>query len=75
MTRPDEPNRTRGVFIHGDRNEMRAPQYSIADLERYAAVGGWFPVEEITPDEVLQELANWPDAVDEIRKTFERHKG
>ena len=29
--------------------------------------------EEITPEQVLEELANWPEARDHARKVFERH--
>ena len=74
MTQPDGPNKHRGVFVHGDHDEFQAPQYSVDDLEKFATRGGWFPCEEITPEQAVAELENWYEGRLEILRVLERHK-
>lgn len=54
-----------GLFIHGDRNELQPPRYTIADLEAWDNAGpsgfAFLPVEEIDIPEVLLELESWPE--------------
>lgn len=59
----------RGLFVHGDRNEIQAPKWDIADL-----AGDILIAEEITPAQVLAEIANWPEAVAEVQRCFDRHR-
>ena len=73
MTLPKQPWSNRGVFVHGDVDEMEAPEYSLTDLETFATKGGWFPCEEITPAEVLEELANWPEGQADIAGVLNCH--
>lgn len=68
MTRPLVESSKRGIFFHGDREEIQAPAWSIATL---VACG---KVVEITPDEALNELASWPEGQQEARKVLERHR-
>ena len=68
MTRPHEPDSYRGLFIHGERDELQAPEWTTAML----AAGGRGAV-EITPEEALQILERWPVARGEAEKCFARH--
>ncbi len=63
-----------GLFIHGTRNEFQAPRYSVEELTRWSTEGGFLPVEEITPDDVLHELEDWAEAQIELRAVFERYR-
>jgi hypothetical protein len=67
MTRPDG---FRGMFVHGDRDDVQAPEWSVEQLAGGATP---FEVEEITPEEAVAELAGWPDAVRAALAAFERH--
>ena len=61
----------RGIFFHGDRNSIDAPKWTIFDLEN----GSFFiSVDEITPQQVLDELTDWPEATREVQRCFDRHK-
>jgi hypothetical protein len=66
MTRPSG---ARGMYVHGDRNEIQAPAYTVETLQQ---MNGDF-VEEITTDEALQLVESWPDAHSSVLAAFERH--
>lgn len=69
MTRPDEPESYRGMFVHGRRDEICAPYWRLKDLanaEAGIAV-------EISPEEALVILHRWPEAMAEAAKCFARH--
>ena len=68
FTRPEYDGR--GAFYHGSRDEIQAPRWTPQDLMGGDAL---VEAEEITPEQVLEELANWPEARDHARKVFERH--
>ena len=59
----------RGMFIHGDYNEIEAPKYTVEDLAEWN--GGF--VDEISPEEALQEVSSWPKGMDEVQRCFDRH--
>jgi hypothetical protein len=61
----------RGLFVHGDHNTFDAPKWTVFDLENGSML---CQVEEITPQQVLQELSNWPEAVQEVQRCFDRHR-
>jgi len=66
----------RGVFFHGNREEAQTPEYTISELERMVEdVDGkdWFHVEEITPEETIEELESWPEAQRDAMRIFGRH--
>lgn len=63
---------SRGLFVHGDRNEIQAPRYTVEELGSWVN-GGFIDVDEITPAEVLAELLSWPEAADEVQQCFDRH--
>lgn len=65
----------RGAFFHGDRKEVQAPCRSVDEL----ATGRLYPaptpgiVQEVSPEDVLDLLANWPEAQEDARQIFARH--
>lgn len=64
----------RGMFIHGNCAEIQGPDYTMAELIRAGTEGGaLLDIEEITPEEALAEVANWPAGQDELRAAFARH--
>ena len=69
MTRPGDPDSTRGIFFHGRRKEHQAPRYSINELDD----GEWSGV-AITHDEALAFLSEWPEAQRELLEIFDRHR-
>lgn len=71
MTRPTG---RRGVFFHGDKEDIQAPLYSVEELDRMATRGGFLPVEEITEEEALKELESCPGGQEEMRRVFARHQ-
>ncbi len=60
----------RGAFFHGDREEVQTPQYSIKQLETNK---GLFQIQEISPEEAINELESWPRAQEEAIVIFKRH--
>lgn len=59
----------RGVFFHGDREEVQGPLLSVSDMEQAIEF-----CEEITPEEALKELESWSEAQVSAKRMFERHK-
>lgn len=64
----DTSKKQRGEFIHGDRDEMQGPRYSLAELSKWSAEGGPISVMEISKREAVEELGGtWPEAVEFIK--------
>lgn len=57
----------RGAFYRGDCDSVDGPQWDIEQLERLDFVN------EVSPEAVLNELQNWPQAQEHAKKAFERH--
>lgn len=65
---------SRGMFFHGDREETQAPRYTIEELSKWSVEGnGFIPVKEITPQELLDELASWPEGKRAATSILKRH--
>jgi len=62
----------RGVFYHGDRNEVQAPKWNVGDVVKRFPDGA--EGVEICPRRLLMLLRDWPKAVADAKATFERHK-
>lgn len=62
---------SRGLFVHGDHDSIDAPKWSVSELENGLMSSD---AEEVTPAQVLEELANWPAAAREVQRCFDRHK-
>lgn len=64
----------RGMFFHGDRDEFQCPRYSVQELEEMVNDKEvWFAVEEISPEQVLEELKGWSDGLRAAKKIIDRH--
>ncbi len=66
-----EESGRRGVFFHGDREEVQGPRYTVEELAS-GSVG--FEVQEITPEATLIELSSWPAAQRDAVSIFEKHR-
>ena len=65
----------RGIFFHGERDETQAPQYTLEELSEWSTrEDGFLRVTEITPAELLAELANWPRGQVAAQEMLERHR-
>ncbi len=62
-----------GLFFHGDRNEMQASRYVGSELAAWTKPGGFIDVEEISPQEALYELFNWPEGQAQLVRMFNAH--
>lgn len=59
----------RGLFVHGGRDEIQSPAWSVSDL-----LSGCGNAEEITPAQALQEVGNWPEGARDVQRCFDRHR-
>lgn len=75
FTEPNGPRLHRGAFIHGDRNEVQPPDYTVTDMESMAMCpeAAFIQVKEITPEEALAEIENWPEGQEAMQAAFDRH--
>lgn len=65
----------RGAFFHGDRDEIQASHFTIQELSKWVEKGGgWMAVEEITSEEAIAELADWPEGQQQLREIAKRHE-
>jgi len=73
MTRPTG---RRGMFIHGDRNEIQSPGYLVEELSEWSRIDEpGIEVEEITPDDVIELFGDtWDEGVKQVKEVFERHR-
>ena len=62
-----------GIFFHGHREEIQAPRYTVGELGKWASQGGFLPIEELSPRELLSELSDWPEGQKEAIAVFSRH--
>lgn len=65
----------RGLFFHGDRNEVEPPHWSVAELVKQVEHPDplFFRVEEISPQQSLAELGDWPAGQRQLQEIFDRH--
>jgi hypothetical protein len=64
-----------GAFFHdGDRDEVQRPSHSLNELDEWArGVALGIPVEEITPEEAVEEFKSWPRGQELMIEIFGRH--
>jgi len=58
---------SRGMFFHGAREETQTPHYDVDFLAE------WDQATEITREEALVVLKDWPEGQAQARKIFDRH--
>jgi len=68
MTEPHNLRSFRGLFVHGDREEFQAPDYSICQLDADEFCT------EITPQEAVDLLEGWKEGQEAVLGTLSRHK-
>lgn len=73
-----QPVGYRGMFVHGDKDEVEPPQFTVeqlaeGDMKAWKRLTDLFRVEEITPEQALAELASWPEAATAAQACFARH--
>lgn len=75
----DTNSEFRGDFWHGDKKEIQGTQLSIKTLELYCQGlrdNDGFPpmnVEEISCDDALSELSDWPEGREVMARVFGRN--
>jgi len=63
-----------GTFFHGTKEEAQRPRYTISELvDLMGPQEVWFQVEEISPQQALEQIKHWPLGQEEMQKIFNNH--